>query len=147
MVESTQLFRRWLRHKRIGLDTSFLIPILGEDKVEETSIVRLVRLIEKKSIVLVTSTITLLELLVHPYRSKNLSLVRDYYGYLTRLPLLKLLTLTPEISDRAAELRAVYGFKTPDAVQLATALAGGATLFLTRDHRFRKQKEIELGIL
>ena len=108
---------------------------------------RLVRLAEKQSTVLVTSAITLLEILVHPYQRKDLNLVRGYYGYLTRLPLLRLVPVTPNIADRAAELRAIYGFKTPDAIQLATAVIEEATLFLTADRGFRKQKEIEIGIL
>ena len=94
-----------------------------------------------------TSTITLLEILVHPHRNQDLNMIRSYYGYLPRAPFLQLVPVTIEIADKAAEFRAKYGFKTPDAIQLGTALVEGATLFLTRDHEFRKQKEIEVGFL
>ena len=110
-------------------------------------ITRVVRLTERRSNLLVTSTISLLEVSVRPYRNQDISAVRDYYGYLTHLPLVKLVAVTSEIADRAAQLRAQYGFKTPDAIQLATALVEDTTLFLTRDRAFRKQKEIEIGIL
>jgi len=139
-------FRRWLRHRRIALDTSFLIPVLEDAGGREGLPTRLLRLAERKSLSLMTSSITLLELLVHPYRMKDLEAVNRYYGYLTQ-PLVELLPLTADVADRAAEIRARYGFRTPDAVQMATALIGGATLLLTLDRDFKKQKEIEVGLL
>lgn len=144
---SRELFRLWLRHERIAFDTSFLIPLLEDFKEEGNPVSRLVRLTEKKSITLVTSTVTLLEILVHPYRRQDAGAIADYYGYLNRLPLVRLLPVTSQVADRAAALRARYGFKTPDAIQLATALTEEATLFLTRDREFRKQKEIAIGVL
>lgn len=147
MVGFTRTIRRWIRHEKIAFDTSFLIPLLEETGEREETIARLFGLIEKKSLSLITSTVTLLEVLVHPHRNKDLAMIRDYYGYLPRAPFLRLIPVTIEIADKAAELRAKYGFKTPDAIQLATAIEGKATLFLTRDRGFHKQKEIEVGIL
>jgi predicted nucleic acid-binding protein len=43
------------------------------------------------------------------------------------------LPVSPEIADQAARIRAVHGMKTPDSIQLAAALAGNATAFLTND--------------
>ena len=104
-------------------------------------------MIEKKKIVCVTSTVTLLEILIHPYRQNDHDLVSRYFGYLTQSSLVQLVPVTAEIADRAAEFRAHYGLKTPDAIQLATASEAGAGLFLTRDRDFLKQKEVEVGIL
>lgn len=150
MVGLPWTVRRWLDHKRIAFDTSFLIPLLedvGEKGEKEDKITRVFDLIEKRSLSLVTSTVTLLEILVHPHRNRDLEMIRTYYGYLPRAPFLQLVPVTIGIADRAAVLRAEYGFKTPHAIQLATALTEEATLFLTRDREFRKQKEIEVGIL
>ena len=94
-----------------------------------------------------TSTVTLLEILVHPYRQNDSDTVNYYYGYLTRSSLIRFIPVTSEIADRAAEFRAHYGLKTPDAIQLATASETGTGLFLTRDRDFLKQKEVEVGIL
>ena len=39
------------------------------------------------------------------------------------------------VFDRATQIRAIHGFKTPDAVHLAAAVEAGCTVFLTNDHR------------
>jgi predicted nucleic acid-binding protein len=138
-------YRNWLRHKHIAFDTSILIQLLEDTSPQENRITRIFKLLEQKSLTLVTSTITLLEILVHPYRLKNLEAVNHYYGYLTCQDFISLVPVTQEIADKAAELRAKYNFRTPDAIQLATALTQRTTLFLTHDRDFRRQKEIELA--
>lgn len=147
MVGSTWKIRRWLRHERIAFDTSFLIPLLEDDLERKSTIGRLFDLVERKSLSLVTSTVTLLEILVHPHRNRDMNMIRNYYGYLPRAPFLRLVPVTIDIADKAAEFRAKYGFKTPDSIQIATAINEKATLFLTRDRGFSKQREIEIGIL
>lgn len=140
------IFRRWLRHKRIAFDTSFLIPLLEDEKEKENKITRLLRLLERKPLILITSTVTLLEVLVRPYQQRDMETVNRYYGYFNRTDLVTLFPVTNQIADRAAEIRALYGYKTPDAIQLATALETKCSLFLTQDHAFKKQKEIEIGV-
>ncbi len=138
--------RRWLKHSRLAFDTSILISLLAEGGADSNTI-RILRLIEEKGNTLLTSTVTVLEALVHPYRKKNIAEINAIYGFLTRHRQIELIPLSPEIADKAALLRARYGFKTPDAIQLATAVCAKATLFLTRDKDFHKQKEIEVGFL
>jgi predicted nucleic acid-binding protein len=82
---------------------------------------------------IVTSLVTLLEVLVHPLRNGREDLAREYRGILLRSPGLTALPLGEEIAEEAARLRALHGVKTPDAIQLATALLAGATWFLTND--------------
>lgn len=147
LVKFLPAFRRWLRHRQIAFDTSFLISVLEDSRREDEIIARVFGVVEKRSLLLVTSTVTLLEVLVRPYREGDIDTVGRWFIHLTRAPFIKLSPLTANIADRAAEMRAKYGFKTPDAIQLATALEEGTTLFLTRDRGFRKQTEIEVGIL
>ncbi|WP_404987325.1 type II toxin-antitoxin system VapC family toxin [Candidatus Hadarchaeum sp.] len=51
------------------------------------------------------------------------------------------------IAERAADLRARYGLRTPDALQVATALHAGATAFLTNDARLKAVRELEVVLL
>ncbi len=88
--------------------------------------------------ILTTSTLTLMELLVTPKKQKNERLVRKYRALLEDLMTEPLTELTSVIAEEAAGIRGQYGFKTPDAVQLATALHSGADIFYTNDLRLGK---------
>ncbi len=94
-----------------------------------------------------TSTLTLLELLVQPYRLKKEEVVLKFYSLFTTYPHLSWIPLNLEISDLAAKLRAVHNLKTPDAIQIASAVSGGATVFVCNDSAFRRVREIECVIL
>ena len=52
--------------------------------------------------------------------------------------------LTPDIAQKAAEIRANYQIRTPDAIQLAAALQGNAAFFLTNDLNLKKFAEIKV---
>jgi len=75
--------------------------------------------------VLVTSALTLLEVLVVPYRTGNRQLAERHERLLTRSRGLRLVDVTRDQLRAAAQLRAATGVKTPDAPQLASALATG----------------------
>ncbi|MCP4417906.1 MAG: type II toxin-antitoxin system VapC family toxin [Chloroflexi bacterium] len=49
--------------------------------------------------------------------------------------------------DRVTELRANYGFKTPDAIHLACAIIAKCDLFLTNDRQLKKQSEIAIELV
>jgi len=52
-----------------------------------------------------------------------------------------------DVARRASDLKAVNRIKTPDAIQVATALQHGATVFITNDRIFERVKEIEVLLL
>jgi predicted nucleic acid-binding protein len=81
----------------------------------------------------VTSVITLLEVLVKPKREGNLEAARDYRELLTTYPNLCILDIDLMLADLTSDLRAKYGIRTPDALQIAAALQAGATGFITND--------------
>ena len=51
------------------------------------------------------------------------------------------------IIDYVVELRAQYRFKTPDAIQLGTAVACGADYILTNDRAWQKFEEVKVFLL
>ncbi len=83
----------------------------------------------------VTSTITLLETLVVPIRAGNLTLAEQYEGHLSHSRGLLLLDLDRPLVRLAAQLRALEGLETPDALQIAAALQTGCTTFVTNDRK------------
>ncbi len=94
-----------------------------------------------------TSSLTLTELLVQPFRMKNTRLAEQYQQILTSAPNLDLFELDVPIAKTAARLRAEYNFKTPDALQLATSLEKNASLFFTNDRELKRIEEIEIVML
>lgn len=90
-----------------------------------------------------TSTLTLIEILVQPYRLKKEELVLKFYSLFTTYPHLKWVQLTLGISDMAAKLRAEHNLKTPDAIHMASAISCGATGFVCNDNAFRRVKDTD----
>jgi len=81
----------------------------------------------------VTSTMTMTELLVAPYREGNMALVGRYFALLSQYPHLEWIAPDLAIADNAARLRARHKLRTPDAIQVATAIQGGAGAMITND--------------
>jgi predicted nucleic acid-binding protein len=82
----------------------------------------------------VTSTLTLLEVLVVPYRAGNLDLADAYEAYLSHSRGVRLVDIGRPQLRMAAQLRALHpSVRTPDALQLASALSAGCPTFVTND--------------
>jgi predicted nucleic acid-binding protein len=92
----------------------------------------------------VTSTVTLLEVLVHPLRHGDEALAHQYNDILLTSPNISTMPVTYATAQEAAELRARHSLKTPDAIQLAVAISEGATTLLTNDRDFPQVPGIEI---
>lgn len=89
---------------------------------------------------LVTSSITLLEVLVVPYRNGDLAIAERYEALLTRSRGLTMVEADRAALRAAAKLRAVYGLRTADAFQIAAALSMRCSVFVTNDLRLPEIK-------
>jgi predicted nucleic acid-binding protein len=103
--------------------------------------------VERDDIQVVTSTLTLTEVLVHPYRDGNSDLAERYFHVLLHARNVRMVALSPAIAAEAARIRAEFQMKTPDAIQLATAKEGGATSFLTNDGELASISGLRLIVL
>lgn len=130
-------------HERIGLDTNVFIYFLEDHPRYGAWCTSLFSLVERGDHPAVTSTVTLLELLAHPYREKKEELAQKIFALAGSYPNLEWVSVSMEVADRAAELRARYRLSTPDAIQVATALRCKATRFYGNDRSLRRVKEIE----
>ena len=81
------------------------------------------------------SPLVKLECLVGPMRSGNLVLQRSYEAALARL---LLVDMPEDVYLQAAELRARFSLKTPDALHLACAQHHRCTALWTNDERLAK---------
>lgn len=119
----------------VGVDTALFIYFIEEDQRYISMISPLFAAADAGTIEIVTSTLTLLEVLVVPYRVGNLELAKRYEAVLTRSRGVRMLDLTRDHLRLAARLRAVVGIQTPDALQLAASLATKCTTFVTNDRQ------------
>lgn len=79
------------------------------------------------------STITLAEVLTGPFKAGQTALAKRYEKALLQYTVVP---MSPQIAALAAQLRARYKLRLPDAIQLATALDVGASAFVTHDRDF-----------
>jgi len=95
----------------------------------------------------VASELTLLELTVRPLQIGRQDVADEYELLLDHFPNLELAPVTREILLLAAGLRARHRLRTPDAIQVATAIQWGATLAITNDEAWRTLPMIETIII
>jgi predicted nucleic acid-binding protein len=95
----------------------------------------------------ITSTITLLEVLVLPFRQDNQALVERYRSLILYSEGLTTYEVFHEVSVLSAQLRGRYSIRIPDAIQIATGQLYGAEAFLTNDAGLKNIKEIRVLVL
>ena len=140
--------RKFLRqHRRVALDSCFFIYQWEANPRYSPLTDWVFHSLERSDFDAITSTITMTELLVHPYRDNDVARVNDLFGLFSTYPNLEWIAPHLEIASRAAEIRAQCRLRTPDALQAATALHANATAFLTNDPIFRRLTNVEALIL
>lgn len=131
----------------VGLDTAPLIYFIEKHPTYLPLLLPFFEALDRGDIQVVTSTLTLTEVLVHPYRDGNQTLAEQYFHTLLNARNLRTVPLSPAIAAEAARIRAAYQLKTPDAIQLATAKEGEASAFLTNDARLAGIPGLRLVVL
>jgi predicted nucleic acid-binding protein len=122
-----------LRGKTVGLDTAPVIYYIEKNPSYVALMRAFFESVHKGECSAVTSVLTLLEGLVVPIRKNDTELIRDYHDLLYELKVILTISVFPYIAEEASRLRASYNIRTPDAIQLATAITAGASFFLTND--------------
>lgn len=122
-----------VRGKVVGLDTAPVIYYVEKNAMYIEMLRLFFQLVDRGECTVVTSTVTLLESLVVPIRKNNIELIHEYRELLFNVEGLDTVNLNPDIAEEAARLRANYTIRTPDSIQIATAIYKKAQFFLTND--------------
>lgn len=117
----------------VAVDTAIFIYFIEEHPKFLPLIEPLFQEVDRGHMELVTSALTLLEVLVVPYRTGDHLLAGRYESLLTCSRGVRIGDISRDLLRAAAQLRAATGVKTPDSLQLVAALAAGSTAFLTND--------------
>jgi predicted nucleic acid-binding protein len=129
------------------LDTAPLIYFVEENPVYVPLVDGFFEALDRNEFRVITSTVTLAEVLIHPFRIGNVTLAEQYRDILLNQNSLITASVSPAIAERAAQLRATYNLRTPDAIQLATAIEEGSAVFLTNDVRLPAIPSLEILVL
>ncbi len=122
-----------LRGKRVGLDTAPIIYFVEKHPLYVDMLRPFFQAIEEGECTAVTSTITLLEVLIHPIRLGDTKLAKRYRDLLLDSEGLTTIFLSQKIAEEAARLRAFHNIHVADSIQMATAIRKKASFFLTND--------------
>ncbi|MFW6184641.1 MAG: type II toxin-antitoxin system VapC family toxin [Chloroflexota bacterium] len=128
----------------IALDTAPLIYFIEEHPSYLSIVEPFFTAMDEGLLSVVTSTVTLLEVLVYPIGKGNAEVIQKYQSVLLSVEGLTTVDLSSAIAIEAAQLRAKYNIATPDAIQLGTALQMKAAAFLSNDRDLRKVTEIDV---
>jgi len=137
-----------IQNKTVFIDTAPLIYYIEDSNKAYSKVLDLFFGMNlKMRVQLTTSTISLLEVLVIPLKTNNFDLAEKYKHLLCQSDTFEMWGIDVEIATKAAELRAKYRLKTPDAMQIATAICRFSDYFLTNDKQLKIVSELNVLIL
>jgi predicted nucleic acid-binding protein len=134
--------------RAVAFDTAPLIYYLEEHPTYLSLVDELFDAIDAGNANGMTSVLTLLEVLVKPLRDGRSQIADEYRQLLTASSNLKLHAIDEAVCQRAASLRASHAWlRTPDALQLGTALEHQAEVIVTNDEHWKALSEIKVIVL
>lgn len=132
---------------RLGFDTAPVIYFVEANPKYDALVTEIFQRVTNGALLGTTSVITLSEVLVQPILHQHALLQQEYRDLLLLGLNFTTLAVSATIAERAAELRARYRLRTPDALQIATALEAGCEAFLSNDVGLRRVTELRVLLL
>jgi len=123
------------------VDTAPWIYVLESHPQFADRFVGLFEAAAKGQVLIALSTVTLAEVLTGPFKAGQTALAKRYEKALLQY---RVVDVSAPIAALAAQLRAQYRLKLPDALQLATALDMGATALVTHDRDFSQVTGLDI---
>ena len=121
---------------RIFWDTHLFIYLIEENDEFSQSVVELRQRMVARNDVLITSSLSLGEVLVKPLEKGDQRLAAEYEQAIARGAVI--VPFDQNAARRFAAIRATGGIRPPDAIQLACAAQAGIDPFVTNDDRLSR---------
>ena len=132
---------------RIHVDSAPLIYFVERNPVYIERMKSIMQRVRPTGLHLSFSVITVPEVLNKPIAQGDEKLQSLYRALLTQTRNVELHPLTLAIAEKAASLRAAHNLRTPDAIQIATAVETGCDAFLTNDKDFKRVAALRVLVL
>jgi predicted nucleic acid-binding protein len=133
--------------RRLFIDTAPLIYFIEQHPVYLDRVRAIMQQIDAGEIAGVSSVVTLTEVLTLPVKAGLHDIQQAYRAVLLNSRSFTLVPIHAQTAIRAAELRARYSLKTPDALQVSAAIDAGCDAFLTNDTGIKRVQEISVLVL
>jgi predicted nucleic acid-binding protein len=130
---------------RIFFDTNVFIYMFEGLEPNRTRMLEIRRRMLERGDRLVTSAMTLGELLVKPTKLGQVSLIEQYDRAVRSAA--QVINFDAQVAWRFASLRATHNIRSADAIQLACAAHAGVDLFLTNDQRLHSFNVPGIGFI
>jgi predicted nucleic acid-binding protein len=131
----------------VGVDTAPLIYYIEEHPRYVEVVQVLIELLDQGGLQAYSSVITLTEVLSLPKQLGQTELQDQYKHLLLHGRNFTLVPIDTDIAEHAAELRARFGLRTPDALQIASVLSVDCTVLVTNDRKLRTVTDLEILVL
>jgi predicted nucleic acid-binding protein len=125
-------------HSVIGLDTSIFIYHLEANTRYLALTKAVLNGVQSGQWRAVTSTVTIMELTVHPWRINRPDIAHQYEALLANFPNLSVMDVSRDVARKAAQLRASHNLQPADALQVATAIMNQATVWVSNDKKLKR---------
>ncbi|MCB0209695.1 MAG: type II toxin-antitoxin system VapC family toxin [Anaerolineae bacterium] len=132
---------------RLGFDTAPLIYYIELNPDYVDAMREIIRRLDAGVVRGYSSSLTLTEVLTKPIELGRTDLQIKYQQLLVGSRHFSLVAINNSIAITAAEMRARYNLRTPDALQIAAAMSVGCQAFLTNDQKLRRVKELKVLLL
>ena len=132
---------------RLGFDTAPIIYFVEEHPRYLARLAPAFQNVAAGQLVGVTSVLTVAEVLVQPIRLGAAELQQAYTDRLLHSDHFEAWPIDATVAQRAAELRARFNVRIPDALQLATVIVAGCEAFLTNDMNLKRVADIRVLLL
>jgi predicted nucleic acid-binding protein len=131
---------------KVYLDTNSIIYLVENNPTWLPKVVARITALRAAGDELAVGDLARAECLVGPFKAGDTGLEARYRAFFGD-PDVGVLGMTVAVCERAARLRAVYPFKLPDALHLATAIEHGCGVFLTNDAKLARCTDITVEVL
>jgi predicted nucleic acid-binding protein len=132
----------------VAFDTAPLIYYIEENPVHLLLVDELFDTIDSGASRGITSVLTLQEVLIKPLRVGRQDIADQYRDVLKSSTNITLANIDESVCERAAKLRAKYTWlRTPDALQIASAVLHNAEVIVTNDDKWKRLTEIQIVAL
>jgi predicted nucleic acid-binding protein len=133
-----------MESKRVYIDTNILIYFFNKEQKYFSLVSRFLQYCASRKILGVASELVVAEILVQPYRERNLDAVAQIKAFFAQKDFLHVSAHPPGFIGESAILAGERGMKLIDAMHLHTALSNRCDFLITHDGNFKSTNAMEV---